>query len=229
MNLRIPLLACLAAWAGAVDEPSLSAPASPVSGDGTTDFRLLAGTYATFDRASTTTDGDPTSTDLTIGDRAGRALEVVVVHTFPRPGPIAPWILFGGALRYARGDDNLGVRHSTFAAGLEFGGGLCLRLHRQLQLEVGPVLTVGWCDNSVESDPDSGTPARDATRSAWYGSADIRAGLWGTVDTFQIGVVVGSAAHLLQLSSRADTTSPWTDTSYGGAGNFILVGIGTRF
>jgi hypothetical protein len=229
MHLRISALACLAACALLAEETDVTRSISLLGRDETTDIRLLAGTYASFDRVSTSTDGDPTSTDLAIGQRAGRAVELAVVHTFPRPGLVAPYVLIGGALRYARGDDDQGIRHSVIAAGFEFGGGLCLRPSRHLQLEIGPVLTIGWCDNSVEADPDAATQPEDATRSAWYGSADLRAGLWCTLDATQIGIVAGTAAHMLQLSSRVDATSPWTDTAYGGSGGFVMVGIGTRF
>lgn len=227
MNHGSRLLVFLACSALAAEDPAIADPFA--AADGTTDLRFQAGTYATFDRVSTSTDGTAVSTDREIGHGTGRTVELAVVHTAAKAGPLTHWLLIGVAARHARGDDDLGTRHSTIAAGGELGGGLCLRLGRHVQLEVGPVLTLGWCDNSVEDDPDSGSAARDATRSAWYGSIDVRAGLWATLDSFQVGIVAGSAAHMLQLSSRVDAESPWTDTAYGGSGTFVMAGIGTRF
>ena len=230
MAMHRPVLSAAAfAVLGAADDPTIADGIAHVGATGTTDVRLLAGTYPGFDQVETSTDGAPDTISHHIGRRSGRDLELAVVYTWPRPGIVAPWLLVGGALRRTSGSDDAGVRHETLAAGLEFGGGLALRPHPGLQVEVGPVVTLGWSDNSVEADPDSGTPAQEATRDAWYVSADLRAGLWCTIDRVQFGIVAGAASHMLEASTRADSQSPWTTHTYNGDGTFVLAGMGLRF
>lgn len=229
IQVRTAVPIVLAATLAGAEDPSIAEAISRVGDAGTTDVRLMAGSYPGFDRVETTTEGSSGTTAHDIGRRSGFDLELAAVYTWPRPGILAPWILAGGAVRRSEGTDDAGVRHTTLAAGLELGGGLALRLHRNVQIEAGPVVTVGWSDNSVEADPDSGTPAQEATRSAWYVSADLRAGLWCTIDTVQFGIVAGAASHMLEASTRADDSSPWTTHAYNGDGTFLLAGMGLRF
>lgn len=229
IQVRTAVPIVLAAALAGAEDPSISDAIAGIGMPGTTDVRLMAGTYPGFERVETSTEGGTGTTAHDLRRRSGRAVELVAVYTWPRPGMLAPWLLAGGTLRQSDGTDQTGARHASLAAAVELGGGLALRPHRNIQIELGPVVAAGWSDNSVEADPDSGTPAQEATRSAWYVSADLRAGLWCTIDTVQFGIVAGAASHMLEASTRADDSSPWTTHAYNGDGTFLLAGMGLRF
>jgi hypothetical protein len=215
-GMRLNLLLCCAA---------LAAPTTIAAADGATDLelRVLGGSYPGY---RDVTYGSTPDEQLRLGldDHRGGAIEIQAIGFFNDGEPVQPWVLGGWAFRFTDARDPQHHNHAVSTGAFELGVGMAVRPWRWLRLEVG---VVGAGGRAYVSD-DGVVTSGGASDGATYLGADARAGLWLVSRRVSAGVVVGSAAHMVDctFTGSSDHPGPTVDSGYEGYGNFVLVGLG---
>ncbi len=194
----------------------LAASAAAVD-DVQTDLRLLVGIYPGYDEVSY--DDGPA---YLLDDAGGFTIQVEAVRSYEHDKTaLYPWLLAGGVLRFTDATDDQGSDHSVTVLGWELGGGLGVRVSRDVRLELGVVGSTGRVIvgderlDAVNSDSDS-----------WYAGIEARTGMWYRFNHATAGLVAGVSTHAVLASFGTEADPQRITSNYSGGGAFVLLGFG---